>query len=155
MQVKRQIKLDIDGTITRISQESLEEENTVCKETCMNTSLHQFFQGFQITYLSHKNQIIRILLNEKITGFIYLSICLSVFLSTLQPSDYFMNLMFLKEFVKIFKHHNCNLTRIEFFIHVFIRNFVKCRLCSRNDLFLLFLFRNTSNLMNFEKSQQN
>ena len=35
------MNLDIDGTIRRITQECLKEENTVCKGTCMSTLIYQ------------------------------------------------------------------------------------------------------------------
>ena len=31
------MKLDIDGTIVRLTQDSLKEVNTVCKDKCMST----------------------------------------------------------------------------------------------------------------------
>ena len=57
------MNLGIDGTTIRVTQESLKEENTVFKETCMNTLIYQLTQSFKRT--------LRILLNEKITGFIH------------------------------------------------------------------------------------
>ena len=44
MQVK-QMNLDIYGTITRITQGSLKEENTVCKSTCMSILIYQVLIG--------------------------------------------------------------------------------------------------------------
>ena len=65
------MNLDIGGTIIRITQESLKEENSVCKETCMSILIYRITQGFWMTYLSHLliKQTLQILLNERITGF--------------------------------------------------------------------------------------
>ena len=40
------MNLDIDGTIIKITQESLKEENNACKDTCMSISIFQVTQGF-------------------------------------------------------------------------------------------------------------
>ena len=67
-------KLDIDGISIMITQVKLKDGNTVCKH------LHEIFNlpdhsGFlKDIYLSHlfTKKTLRILLNEKITGFMYL-----------------------------------------------------------------------------------
>ena len=46
MKVKRQMNLDINGTIIRITQESLKEVNTACKDTYMGTLIYQVTQDF-------------------------------------------------------------------------------------------------------------
>ena len=38
--------LEIDGTIIRIMQQSLKEENTACKDICMSTLIYQVTQSF-------------------------------------------------------------------------------------------------------------
>ena len=64
------MSLDIDGTIIRITQESLKKENTVCKDTCMSTLIYQVTYSFEIMDLSHLfiRHILWILLNKEITG---------------------------------------------------------------------------------------
>ena len=65
------MNLDIDGTIIRMTQETLKEENNACKDTCMSILIYQVTQGFQMTYRSHLliRQTLKILLNDKISGF--------------------------------------------------------------------------------------
>ena len=44
------MNFDIDGTIMRITQESLKEKNNTCKGTCMSILIYQVTQSFQMTY---------------------------------------------------------------------------------------------------------
>ena len=65
------MSLDIDGTIIRITQENLKENNTACKVTCMSILVYQVTLDFSMTYWSYLliRQTLKILLNEKITEF--------------------------------------------------------------------------------------
>ena len=40
------MNLDIDGTIIRMTRETLKEENNACKDTCMSILIYQVTQGF-------------------------------------------------------------------------------------------------------------
>ena len=44
--LKQYVGPTVDGIIIRITQESLKEENTACKDTCMSTLIYQVTQGF-------------------------------------------------------------------------------------------------------------